>query len=387
MNLLDGWQLARLGDLVNNHDGKRIPLKQHDRLNKKGEYRYYGASGIIDYVDDYLFDGTYLLISEDGANLLMRSTPIAFKVSGKFWVNNHAHVVQPRDGVSLDFLMYFLAITDLKPYVTGAAQPKLTQGDMNSILVPCPPFSEQQRIAAILSEQLAAVERARAAAAAQLEAAKALPVAYLREVFDSPEAQLWQEKPISDFAATCSGATPSRSRADYYVGIIPWVKTGELKDGIINDTEEHVSEAALSETSIKLLPSNTLLIAMYGQGQTRGRTGLLSKPATTNQACFAILPNPDTFDPTFLQFWFRYSYSRLRRETEGRGGNQSNLNGEVLGKQKVPLPPITIQKQIAEKLTARIAETETASKQLEEQLFTIGKIPAALLHQAFSGKL
>jgi type I restriction enzyme S subunit len=168
---------------VENFDGRRVPVKLDGRRNKKGSYPYYGASGIIDYVDDYLFDGEYLLIGEDGANLVLRSSPIAFKASGKFWVNNHAHIVQPKDRIPLDYLLHFFAVTDLKPYVTGAAQPKLTQGDLNSIPVPMPPPSDQQRIASQLSAQMASAERLRQTLAEQLDAINQLPAALLRRAF------------------------------------------------------------------------------------------------------------------------------------------------------------------------------------------------------------
>lgn len=124
----------------------------------------------------------------------MRSTPIAFRASGKFWVNNHAHVVQPKDGVLLDYLIHCFAVMDLQPYITGSAQPKLSQAKLNYIPIPLPPLPEQKRIIGILSDRLSTIDKARAATEAQLKAAKALPAAYLRQVFDSPEAQKWKKK-------------------------------------------------------------------------------------------------------------------------------------------------------------------------------------------------
>ena len=252
--------------------------------------------------------------------------------------------------------------------------------------IPLPPLDEQRRIAARLNEQMAAVAAARQAAESQLQAARVLSAAYLREVFNSEEAIEWKQRYIDDFAETCSGTTPLRSRSDYYGGEIPWVKTGELKDGIIYEAEEHVSEIALRDTTLRLLPKKTLLIAMYGQGQTRGRTGIIAKPMTINQACFAIMPN-ERFDPEFLQFWFRHNYSRLRRETEGRGGNQPNLNGQVLRRQSVGLPEIIKQKLISTSLREKLASTDCLQSILESQLATINQLPAALLRQAFSGGL
>lgn len=138
--------------------------------------------------------------------------------------------------------------------------------EVESLLIPLPPLPEQKRIVGILKKQLAAVDRARAAAEAQLDAANALTAAYLRSKFDTTEAASWDRRRIADFARTCSGTTPSRSQPEFYDGDIPWVKTAELRDGDIFDTEEHVSKAAVEQTSLRILPPNTLLIAMYGQG-------------------------------------------------------------------------------------------------------------------------
>ena len=165
------------------------------------------------------------------------------------------------------------------------------------------------------------------------------------------------------------------------------MKTGELKDGIIHDTEEHISKLALKENSVKLLPKETLLIAMYGQGQTRGRTGILGLPATTNQACFAVQPNDELFDTSYLQFWFRHSYTRLREETEGRGGNQPNLNGDLLRGQVVYLPGVETQKNIVAKLQNTGQEVAKLKQSLQDQLNTINALPPALLRQAFNGEV
>jgi type I restriction enzyme S subunit len=141
-----GWAWASLAEVTLNFDGDRIPLKLEDRGKRAGEFAYYGASGIIDTIDAYLFDGDFLLIAEDGANLLSRSSPIAFAASGRFWVNNHAHVVKPV-GAPMAYVREYLNGIDLAQYVTGSAQPKLTQKNMNAIPVPIAPNAEAERIA------------------------------------------------------------------------------------------------------------------------------------------------------------------------------------------------------------------------------------------------
>lgn len=141
-------QIVTLDMIAENCDSQRRPVASGSR--EIGDIPYYGASGIVDYVKDYTFDGDYLLISEDGANLLARTTPIAFSISGKAWVNNHAHVLRFDEYATRRYIEMYLNSIDLTPYITGAAQPKLNQKNLNSIKIPLPPLPEQQRIVDIL---------------------------------------------------------------------------------------------------------------------------------------------------------------------------------------------------------------------------------------------
>ena len=142
------WRERSLGDLTENFDSVRVPVKEADR--RPGPYPYYGASGIVDYVDKFLFNGEYLLVAEDGENLRTRNTPIAFLARGKFWVNNHAHIIRGNADADTRFLMYALAGTGISGYLTGSTMPKLTQGNLNRIPVLAPDVSEQRAIAQIL---------------------------------------------------------------------------------------------------------------------------------------------------------------------------------------------------------------------------------------------
>ena len=140
------WRYCKFDHVFINRDSERIPVSVAERKKRDKIYDYYGASGVIDKIDDYLFDERLLLIGEDGANLLSRSTPIAFIADGKYWVNNHAHVLQMRDCVLIEFAVIAINAMPLEPYVTGSAQPKLSQRMMNTIAVPIPPIEEQARI-------------------------------------------------------------------------------------------------------------------------------------------------------------------------------------------------------------------------------------------------
>jgi restriction modification system DNA specificity domain protein len=145
-----GFEWKTLDQISENLDSKRKPITSG--LRTSGKIPYYGASGIVDYVEDYIFDGDFLLISEDGANLLARNTPIAFSASGKIWVNNHAHILKFETYEERRFIEFYLNKIDLTPYISGAAQPKLNKKNLNSIKFPIPSIPEQQRIVSILDK-------------------------------------------------------------------------------------------------------------------------------------------------------------------------------------------------------------------------------------------
>ena len=153
------WRINILGKIVEFLDGQRKPIKDSDREKIKGIYPYYGASGIIDYINNYIFDEELILLGEDGANIINRSTPLAFKVVGKIWVNNHAHVLRPiTKYVEINYLTEYLESIDYTRFNTGTAQPKLNKEICSKLLILLPPLSEQKKIAEILSTWDDAIE-------------------------------------------------------------------------------------------------------------------------------------------------------------------------------------------------------------------------------------
>jgi type I restriction enzyme, S subunit len=153
------WEVVRLGEVVEIYDNKRIPLSEEERANRKGIYPYCGANGIIDHIDNYIFEGDYLLLAEDGG-FFGRFENSAYLMSGKFWVNNHAHVLKAREGVSVNgFILAWLIFDDISRYISGTTRQKLNQSVMRNILIPLPPLPEQKRIAEILSQIDQAIEK------------------------------------------------------------------------------------------------------------------------------------------------------------------------------------------------------------------------------------
>lgn len=148
---MEEYKTYKLGDVVNILDNKRVPLSSMQRQQRKGIYPYYGAQGIIDYIDDYLFDGEYLLIAEDGENLKSKKQNIAQIAKGKYWVNNHAHIVESNGLCDIQYVCYLLNLMDLSGYITGSAQPKLNQENLQKIGIRLPLLEKQHRIAQLLN--------------------------------------------------------------------------------------------------------------------------------------------------------------------------------------------------------------------------------------------
>jgi len=290
-------------------------------------------------------------------------------------------------GVDRDFLAFLLR-TDavISAVMSEKTDSRMPRADMDVLLrleVTIPePLSEQHRIAARLKAQLAEVETARQAVQVQMRDADGLRTRLLRQTFDALHAA--PQKILGEWATTTSGSTPPRGDKRYWSPAeIPWVKTGEVAFAPIKRTEESISRLALRECSLTLLPPRSILIAMYGQGKTRGQSAILEIGATTNQACFAILPN-ETWDAAFLHHWLMASYEHLRRLSEGRGGNQANLNGKLLNALKIPAPTIAEQRRIVQRLKAQLAQTDTLRNALTTQLAEINRLPHKLLAQAFT---
>jgi len=148
------WEVKTLEDVAEFLDNQRVPLSEEERAKRKGPYPYYGATGILDWIDDYIFDGEYVLLAEDGGPFFEKNKPVAYRVSGKCWVNNHAHVLAAKDLIDVDFLGYTLMFMDVSQYLTGSTRPKLNKSRAEKIKIPLPPLETQKKIV----EKLSAVQ-------------------------------------------------------------------------------------------------------------------------------------------------------------------------------------------------------------------------------------
>ena len=320
----------KLSDLCEILDSKRKPLSALQRAKKQGIYPYYGAQGIIDHLDEYLLDGEYLLVAEDGANLETRNQPIANIAKGKIWVNNHAHVLGSNGKCPLNLLGFILNNMNISPYVTGCAQPKLNQENLRNIEIELP--SHIDSIASILSSLDRKIELNNKINADLEEMAQAIFKNWFvdfepfkdgkfvdSELGMIPEG--WKVGTLGDFCKCLLGGTPSRSKEEYWNGDVNWINSGEINKFRILEASEKITELGLSKSATKLLPKKTTVLAITGA--TLGQVSLLEIDTCANQSVIGVLEN------TEIPYEYIYPFIKDRIEMliqHQTGGAQQHIN-------------------------------------------------------------
>lgn len=362
-----------LGDICQFEYGKSLP----DKTRKPGGTAVYGSNGAVGSHEIGFTSGKTIIIGRKGSiGEIHLSNTSCWPIDTTYFIDESCTVCD------LEWLSYALRHLNLGSLNKASGVPGLNRDDAYKQLISWPEDKEKQRqIAARLKAQLAEVEVARQAAQCALSDTRLLRVRMLKAFFAELDAA--PKKRLGDYAETTSGSTPSRGNKQYWQpGEIAWVKTGEVAFAPITATEEAISKLALAECSLTLLPPKTILIAMYGQGKTRGQSAVLEIPATTNQACFAILPN-ETWEPDFLHLWLKASYQDLRDLSENRGGNQANLNGALLNALEVPAPSKTEQQHMVARIQAAMTEIDALENSSKATLEDINRLPNRVLAQAF----
>jgi len=313
----------KLGEIFENYDYLRKPLSSMERETFKGEYPYYGAQGIIDYVREYRCDGEYMLIAEDGENLMSRTQPIAIIANGKYWVNNHAHIVRTNNLANLYYTCYALNHLDITGYVTGSAQPKLSQGNLNRIKMFFPSPEIQKTIVNYLClyDNLIEANNKRIKVLEQM-AENLHKEWFVRFRFPGHEnvefengiPKGWKTRRFSSVANILSGGTPKTEYEEYYGGQIPFYTPKDSADSFfVFDTITKLTEDGLRHCNSQLYPQNTIMITARG---TVGNLNLLAVPMAMNQSCYAL--NSDTISSQyFLFFLIKREIQKLKKMASG----------------------------------------------------------------------
>jgi type I restriction enzyme S subunit len=376
-----GWQTKPLSNLCDILDNRRKPITKCDR--KAGPYPYYGATGILDYVNGYLFDEPLILVGEDGAKWASGDNT-AFAVEGKCWVNNHAHVLRPHRSVLLDnWLIHFLVHSDLSEFVSGLTVPKLNQGSLREIAVPVPPLPEQQRIVTLLDEAFDGIATAKANAEKNLQNARAIFESHLQSVFTQRGAG-WVEKKLEEIGKTQTGSTPKTSDRANYGDFISFVKPGDFNtDGTLDYDKDGLSENGAE--SARIVPTGSVLMVCIGA--TIGKCGYCDRNVTTNQQVNALTPS----DGSSNQFIYYQMLTETFQRKVIHASGQATL--PIINKSKwsaltVWLPPkVAEQTTIAAKVDALLEETQRLQSIYQQKLTALDELKKSLLHQAFEGLL
>ena len=272
----------RFDEVTINFDKKRVPLSGAQREKRQGNFRYYGAQGVIDHIDDFIFDGTYLLIAEDGENLKSKKQNIAQVVEGQFWVNNHAHIVQGNELCNTRYLCYLLNSMDLSGYVTGSAQPKLSQANLNAVTLFLPSITVQERIVECLylfDKKIAVNQKIN-------DNLEQQAMALYRQMFVENNNDARRECRADEYFDISIGKTPPRKEAQWF-SMNPtdciWVSISDMgRCGMyIADSSEYLTHESVDKFNIKVVPDNTVLLSFK---LTVGRVAITDGAMVTNEA-------------------------------------------------------------------------------------------------------
>ncbi|WP_085719817.1 restriction endonuclease subunit S [Limosilactobacillus reuteri] len=398
----DSWEWVKLGDVLFNLDGKRIPVSVKDREKRVKIYDYYGASGVIDKIDSYLFSKPLLLISEDGANLLARSKPIAFIAKGKYWVNNHAHVLDGYNLENLNFISWYIESINISKFVTGTAQPKLNQKNMNNIALAFPPLAEQKRIVAKIEKLMPLIdeyakaynrlksiddgfndkmkqsilqyamegkmvkqapddepasellkkiknEKIQLIKEKKIKRSKRLPeITDDEKKFDIPNS--WEWVRLGEIGAITSGGTPKTTEKSYWEKAkIPWitpaVMSSQINGIVFQNTEiKYINKNGLEHSSAQLIPAYSIVVSSRAP---IGYVNIVPYEYTTNQGCKSVTTFSNV-NKEFIYYTIKYSVPDMYKRASGTTFKE--ISGTKFGQTIIPLPPLNEQKRIVTKI-------------------------------------
>ncbi len=378
-----GWRTVALGDLCDILDSKRKPITKRDR--KSGEYPYYGATGIQDFVEGFLFDEPLVLVGEDGAKWASGENT-AFAIEGKCWVNNHAHVLRPNRALLNDnWLIHFLVYSDLSPFVSGLTVPKLNQGNLREIPVPLPPLSEQHRIVAILDEAFDGIATAKANAEKNLQNARALFESHLQSVF-TERGEGWVDRQLASLCLEITVGHVGPMKKEYKENGVPFLRSQNIRPFevsmdnamFIDDTFHRVLKKS------QLRPGDLAIVRTGYPG-----TAAVIPPELPDSNCsdLVIVRPGKEINPHFLAAFFNSAFGKQLVLGKIVGAAQKHFNITAAKEVMLHVPPMEVQHSIIEKADSLREETQRLESLYQQKLTALDDLKKSLLHQAFSGKL
>ncbi len=370
--------MAKLEDVCEILDSKRVPITASNR--QPGPYPYYGANGIQDYVADYIFDDELVLLAEDGGNFGSKEKPIAYRVSGKCWVNNHAHVLKPKAGLDVDYLCYSLMFYDVTGLVNGATRQKLNQADMRKMEIPLPSLDEQRRIAAVLDKVSGLIAKRRE----QLDKLDELVKARFVEMFGDPETNT-KHWPILPMDQVCSvGSSKRIYQSEQSSEGVPFWRVSNLTDLIntgIATADLYIPEERYNE------------LKAQGQVPTAGDI-LLTSRGTLGQ-CYIVKENDvfyfqdgmiswlskysENITPLYISYLFAMPGFRKQIESMQEGTTVPYLSIAMIKRLDVMIPSMEVQNRFND----FVRQTDKSKLTIRQSLDKLEILKKALMQQYF----
>lgn len=372
------WEVKRLGEVCTFLDSQRIPIKDADRGKMRGKYPYYGASGIIDYVNDYIFDDDLILLGEDGANIIMRSTPLAFLISGKVWINNHAHVLKTKSGFSRYYLCNYLESLSYDKYNTGTAQPKLNREVCEKIPILLPPEEEQNNISELLITWDTAIEKQ----SEMIEKLKLRKRALMQQLLTGKKRLPgfngeWKKVKLGSIAEIVGGGTPNTNISHYWNGGIPWFTPTEIgKTKYVSESKKTISAHGQNNSSAKILPKGTIL---FTSRATIGAKAILTVEATTNQGFQSLIVHNNN-NNEFIYYYLDIILKNIKQKASG--STFTEISAESMRRTEIIIPPKEEQNAIVSIFVNADKEIELAN----EKLASLQSQKRGLMQQLLTGK-
>ena len=372
-----------LGELVEFLDSERRPVTESDR--RAGPYPYYGANGQQGTIDQFIFDEPLVLLAEDGGYFGNPRRGIAYRISGKTWVNNHAHVLRPRPDVDLAYLCRVLENYDVTPFVTGTTRGKLTKASASQIPIPLPPLREQRRFGEIL-DRTHALRAKRRAALTQLDA---LPQSIFFDLFGDPATNPkgWPKKPLGSLGTKFSdGPFGSNLKTEHYTNRgVRVVRLQNIGIGeFLDDDVAYVSERHFAQLKKHECLPGDVLVGTLGDPNLRACIQPNFLPVALNKAdCVQIRPDQQRATASFICTLLNHASTQRMAQDLMHGQTRVRISMGRLRKLNVPVPPISLQREFARRVTAvdKLKEVQRASLAEMDALFT------SLQDRVFRGQL
>jgi len=386
--LPEGWRWVQLEEVCEVWDRLRKPVKKKERI--PGDTPYCGANGVIDYVKGYTHEGEFVLLAEDGG-FYGPGEPSAYIMQGRFWANNHVHIIRGKTGLLLNALLRsYLVAADLRPFLTGATRPKLTQGAMISIPVPLPPLAEQRRIVARIEELMGRVREARRLREQAREDTERLWQSVLADTFPRPGSELpsgWRWVRLGEVFEVQQGASMSPKRR-LGRNPKPFLRTRNILWGAVDTSLVDEMDFTDEETEkLRLQPGDLLVCEGGDVGRTAIWEGQLPTASYQNHI-HRLRAKDDSVEPRFIMYWMQAAY-QVFLAYQGAESRTAipNLSGRRLKEFLAPLPPLSEQRRIVARLEAvqeKIRALKSVQAETDEEL---NRLEQAVLDKAFRGEL